>query len=609
MSTIVANRSLIQICINQNSILERNQQVPLMRQIYQKAKRTVVWLGSEDDTTALALTTMQNVFESCCSLLYGPASHEEWLMKQENDEDHWQSSLTDIVKKVSLQLPDDPKSCANALQKFFQRPWFSRVWVIQEVRGCSRVLVQLGETTVPWNMVTSAATWVVYGPLSATHINEPYKFGGFLHTDLMRRSMFTTKDDIPFLEILDRCRAFKSSIDRDRIFALLQHPVARLLPATHEQESATKVFYPLRIGVDQDASHFEMKVDYNMTLFEVYRQIVLGSISEGRSLQVLSHAIEAPKYRENYPTWMPVWHGSDFRHTGPRRTFLYNASGGYEPQPRTFTNLTLLGLGGLVAGTVTRTSTNIILSDEKVSQVEEISHGTDLSELQEISRLFVRDCWQPEDNWLQEDICRTFAQSTAHFEDFCAFLSERLQKNLGPTFVSLHGKWCDVCMTRHVTSPASGLDEVIEILHCEICSDFDMCISCHRSGHTCPGQHELYSRPIPSMICHLDEQTRSMLEEHKGTGNSKRFDTGVRQSFDGRCFIKLDNGLLGVAPDTTCAGDLVVVFFGGRVPFILRQHESHHVILGECYVHGIMDGETISSWYEGRLEAKDFILA
>jgi len=51
--------------------------------------------------------------------------------------------------------------------------------------------------------------------------------------------------------------------------------------------------------------------------------------------------------------------------------------------------------------------------------------------------------------------------------------------------------------------------------------------------------------------CH--EQTRSMLDEHKGKGNSKRFETGAKQSFDGKCCVKLDNGLLGVGPNTTRA--------------------------------------------------------
>lgn len=303
----------------------------MMRQIYQKAAQVIVWIGYEDDTTALALATMQSIFESCCSYRYGHTRSGEWLTNLENDGEYWHSLRADIVKAISSEWPDEPKICTKALQAFFQRPWFSRVWVIQEVRGSPHILVQVGKSTVAWNIVASVAAWIVYGPSSVTHMNEPGKFGGFLNTDLMQQEPFTTKDDVPFLEVLDFCRGFKCTIDKDRIFALLQHTAARLLSTENELGSATKELHPLRIDIDQGATHFGLRVDYDMTLFELYRQIVLGPMSEGRSLQVLGHAIEDSKYRKDYPSWMPVWHASSSRFTGPRRTFLYNASREYEP--------------------------------------------------------------------------------------------------------------------------------------------------------------------------------------------------------------------------------------------------------------------------------------
>jgi hypothetical protein len=144
-----------------------------MRQIYHKATQVIVWLGDEDDTTALALATMQNIFESCCLYRYGYASREEWLTNLENDEEYWQSLRADIVRTVSPEWPSDPEICANALQAFFRRPWFSRVWVIQEVRGCPHILLQVGGPTVAWHIVASAAAWFVVGPSSVSHIVEP----------------------------------------------------------------------------------------------------------------------------------------------------------------------------------------------------------------------------------------------------------------------------------------------------------------------------------------------------------------------------------------------------------------------------------------------------
>src|SRR5580700_5121291 len=43
------------ICINQENITERNSQVQLMKSIYEKASRVLVWLGEEADDSDVAL--------------------------------------------------------------------------------------------------------------------------------------------------------------------------------------------------------------------------------------------------------------------------------------------------------------------------------------------------------------------------------------------------------------------------------------------------------------------------------------------------------------------------------------------------------------------------
>ena len=50
---------------------------------------------------------------------------------------------------------------------------------------------------------------------------------------------------------------------------------------------------------------------------------------------------------------------------------------------------------------------------------------------------------------------------------------------------------------------------------------------------------------------------------------------------------------LGLFPRGTEPGDQVCVFTGGWVPFVIRRHQdgNGYQLLGECYLHGIMDGE------------------
>jgi hypothetical protein len=51
-------------------------------------------------------------------------------------------------------------------------------------------------------------------------------------------------------------------------------------------------------------------------------------------------------------------------------------------------------------------------------------------------------------------------------------------------------------------------------------------------------------------------------------------------------------GFLGLGPQQSRPGDKIVIFLGPKVPYILRKREfGQFQLIGEAYVHGIMDGE------------------
>ena len=53
-----------------------------------------------------------------------------------------------------------------------------------------------------------------------------------------------------------------------------------------------------------------------------------------------------------------------------------------------------------------------------------------------------------------------------------------------------------------------------------------------------------------------------------------------------------NSGHVGLAPARTEPGDCICIIFGSPVPYILRAStEGKFVLIGEAYVHGIMDGE------------------
>ena len=67
----------------------------------------------------------------------------------------------------------------------------------------------------------------------------------------------------------------------------------------------------------------------------------------------------------------------------------------------------------------------------------------------------------------------------------------------------------------------------------------------------------------------------------------------------GRRLFKTRSGLLGIGPEDCKVGDSIVVFLGGRTPFVTRpvtridspdSKKFFCELVGDCYVHGIMDG-------------------
>jgi hypothetical protein len=51
------------------------------------------------------------------------------------------------------------------------------------------------------------------------------------------------------------------------------------------------------------------------------------------------------------------------------------------------------------------------------------------------------------------------------------------------------------------------------------------------------------------------------------------------------------NGFLGFTPITAQVGDKVYLLLGAEVPTLLRGVEDEFAVVGECYVHGLMNGE------------------
>ena len=132
-----------QICICQDRIKERNQQVQLMGQIFKRAVKVIVWLGEDYDDSRAGMQLAKQLLSIA---RYQPVSG---------------LSSTELE---SHGLPKRGHRRWNALSAILRRPWFWRTWVVQEVVLNPNVELVLGASMLTWDELEMVVT-LLEGPM------------------------------------------------------------------------------------------------------------------------------------------------------------------------------------------------------------------------------------------------------------------------------------------------------------------------------------------------------------------------------------------------------------------------------------------------------------
>jgi hypothetical protein len=76
----------------------------------------------------------------------------------------------------------------------------------------------------------------------------------------------------------------------------------------------------------------------------------------------------------------------------------------------------------------------------------------------------------------------------------------------------------------------------------------------------------------------------------------------------GRRLAITDGKLIGLVPEHSEKGDLVYLLFGGQVLYVLRPFQDYYQFIGECYMHGMMDGEALKRFRNGTVQVNNIII-
>ncbi|KAK5992299.1 Heterokaryon incompatibility 6-like protein [Cladobotryum mycophilum] len=259
------------VCLNQDDEEEKAQQIPIMRRIYEEANEVQIWLGSDSPLTAASFSLFRKIN------MLGDVGKME------------------MARRIA-KLGAGPLLLGNDI--LFNRPWFSRRWVIQEACLARQATVHCGTYSIPLPLLCNAAKRIQSLDISWYAVKMMTMIGGL-----------ATKPSI--LELLWNFHEASCLEPRDRIASLW--------------------------GLVRD-DHHRFQLDYTLHWTELYKQVASFAFSLGdndTSIQVLLHLFEfGPLSRPGdvtYPSWVPDWAKTRQR-TLPYHSQIPNPDT-YEPYP------------------------------------------------------------------------------------------------------------------------------------------------------------------------------------------------------------------------------------------------------------------------------------
>ena len=167
------------ICIDQNNQEEKGHQVQKMRTIYQMASTVLAWIGQEDEKSDRGIQVMGRIAALAQSLqlqsVLDPYS-EGISLKQRNKV---MNSICEPLRQDTWLMDGD----IGLVISLMCRPYWERLWVIQEISLARSATILCGAAKVQWEEVQKAMASLSW--LQALSTYHPSGYGTF-KADLIR---------------------------------------------------------------------------------------------------------------------------------------------------------------------------------------------------------------------------------------------------------------------------------------------------------------------------------------------------------------------------------------------------------------------------------------
>jgi hypothetical protein len=548
------------ICINQIDNAEKSVQIAMMDEIYSGARRVIAWLGRCDEHTHPALEVIQRLKSIP-------------LEKR-------QVTITDFESPEYQSILGNPPISSqtwNDYAAFIQRAWFNRIWVIQEAFLAKHIDVLCGPHVLSWEH----DIWEVAKFLRDTNLG----------TLLMVQADVTAHPDRKFTTYVNnsldnqyqleamKAAAAQKPLSLERLLAY-----SRCFQATQAQDYVFGLLGIWKFSQGKKELPKDMAPDYSRSkepdfVAQVFTQYSWFIIQDTGDLNILSLVDDLSTHQQKgLPSWVPNYSMAFHVHplAGVPRPDpehqLWDASKGLPFEVPLQKDSKKLPVKGFLFDTI----------DEIAATYPEIMDQHQINSLLNLIARYPAEKYptgaSPVEAFWRTIIKNTFCQHPANIEARDAF-QYLIAWHVGNLEDAADGFEED-----SNTDELSSLFDKTKTAIGEISSKF-------KNATEIPDMNA-----INDTIEQLGSLDPGSEEKEKLDRDFDDISEAFRIAYSCRRLFRTKKNYLGIAAESLKAGDEVWVLAGAAIPLILRpaeNGENERKVIGEAYIHGIMNGEVV----------------
>lgn len=535
------------ICINQKDKRERSHQILRMPDIYTQAQRVVIWLGEEENRSDLAIKNIRLWSRTLGS------GFEEML-----------PSL--LVPGLMTRLFHGPSW--EACSYLFRRPWWRRVWVVQEVVVSRDAILICGSNSCDWLSFSRArVAWEA--------LKNPRNFQYL--TEGQVRMLCDCNHDVAIVMLLTK---FNRS-------ELHKHPLSliRLMNTSDATDPRDKLYALLGLGIFVDIS---IVPDYEKSVPEVFSDFVRSFVRDKHRISVVAGAgIGTAKPHPNYelPSWVP-----DLRWFSMFDDYSsFDAAGSTDAVVSFSSDSRFLSSQGIICCDIEllearperdvlgRTSwVDLILSQGRSL------HPTGIPQIQAYFRTLICDS-------SNHALCPSDFQDIGEAERFY---------NLAAGFLYIFGS---LLPDRSELRPSPRIPDE-RLVDLDPLNDYAAAFAIWEGVIPNPPSEEAILEPFlgsPKLQSRLHWPL--ITEREKGRNCRFLFAEVMGQWCRDRSLFLTKDGYMGLVPPGARENDLVCVLPGCELPIVIRKvDDEQYLLVGSCYIYGMMHGEVMKDFQDGQ---------